>query len=213
MRTEDLIAQLSGRVGVAPPHAAVRRLCLAAALGGAVAMLLLLVSLGVRPDLVTASTTAPFWMKWMFTLSLAWASVVVARRLGDPDTHVGLAWLGLAAPIAIVAMMGVGELMTAPAAQWRGLVVGSTSLRCFVAIPLLAAPVFASLLWAFQRLAPTRLRLTGATAGFFAGATAASVYALSCPEQSPAFMAVWYTGGMLSAAPIRGLVGPRFLKL
>lgn len=212
METEELIAQLSGRVGVAPRHAALKRLCLAMAMGGAIALGLLLLSLGVRPDLAQASGTAPFWMKWMFTLSLAWASVVVVRRLGDPDTRVGLAWWGLAAPIAIVVMMGIGQLMVAPAGQWRGLVFGATALRCFVAIPLLAAPAFVSLIWAFRRLAPTRLRQAGAVAGFFAGATAASVYALSCPEQSPAFMAVWYTGGMLVAAAFGALVAPRVLK-
>ena len=212
MRTDELIAQLSGRVGAAPKHAAVKRLCLALTIGGAVALALLLVSLGARPDLAQASGTAPFWMKWMYTLSLTWASVVVVRRLGDPDTRVGLAWWGLAAPIAIVAMMGIGQLMVEPLARWSGLVFGETALRCSVTIPLLAAPVFAGLLWAFRRLAPTHLRLAGGASGFVAGATAASVYALSCPEQSAAFMAIWYTGGMLVAAALGALVGPRFLK-
>ena len=212
MRTDDLIAQLSERVSVAPKHAAIKRLCTALVLGGLVAFGLLVVSLGLRPDFVQASGTPPFWMKWMFTLSLVWAAVVVVRRLGDPDTRVGLAWWGMAAPIAIVAMMAIGELMAAPLAQRVGLILGQTSPRCFLAIVGLAIPVFAALLWAFRRLAPTRLRLAGAASGFLAGAAGASVYAFACPEHSAAFMITWYTAGILATSALGALLGRRLLR-
>ena len=212
MRTDNLIAQLSDNLPVAPRHAAMKRLCTALAIGGLVALGLLLAALGLRPDFVQASGTAPFWMKWMYALSLMWASVVVVRRLGDPDTRVGLAWLGVGAPIAIVAMMAVGELMAAPKMQRAGLVFGQTSLQCFAAIPLLALPVLLGLVWAFRRLAPTRLRLAGAASGILAGAAGASIYAFACPENSAAFMVIWYTAGILAAGALGALSGPRLLR-
>ena len=212
MRTDDLIAQLSDNLPVAPRHAAMKRLCRALAIGGLVAFGLLLAALGLRPDFVQASDTAPFWMKWMFTLSLMWASAVVVRRLGDPGTRVGLAWLGVGAPIAIVATMAVGELLAAPRAQCAGLILGQTSSRCVVAILALAIPVFVALLWAFKRLAPTRLRLTGAAAGVLSGSAGAAVYAFACPEVSAAFMITWYTAGILAAGGLGALLGPRALR-
>ena len=181
-------------------------------ISGVIAFGLLIFSVGLRPDFVQASATPPFWMKWMFTLSLVWASVVVVRRLGDPDTRVGIAWWGLAAPIAIVAMMAIGELMAAPPDQRAGLILGQTSPRCFLAIVGLAIPVFGGLLWAFRRLAPTRLRLAGAASGFLAGAAGASVYAFACPEHAAAFMITWYTAGILATSAMGALLGRRLLR-
>jgi hypothetical protein len=212
MRTEDLIAELGGAVRRAPGHAAVRRLCTALGLGAAVAFVLLLVGLGLRPDLQEASHTAPFWMKWMFTLSLAWASVLVVRRLGDPDGRVGLLWLALAAPVAIVAMMAAGELAVAPEAIRPSLIIGRTAPQCTIAIPLLSIPIFLSLMLAFRRLAPTRLRLTGAASGLLAGSAAASVYAFACPEHSAAFMVTWYSAGIAVAGLLGAIAGPRLLR-
>ena len=76
----------------------------------------------------------------------------------------------------------------------------------------LALPIFAGLLWSFRRLAPTRLRLTGATAGLAAGAWAATLYCLHCPESSALFVLTWYTLGMGLAAIAGALLGPRLLR-
>jgi hypothetical protein len=212
MRTEELIAQLAGQMRPVPRHAAVRRLCVALAVGTLVSFLAILVGPGLRPDFVDASRTAPFWMKWVFTLSLVWAGVAVVRRLGDPGGKVGLLWLALATPFAVVAMMAVGELLAAPEPQRLGLVVGHTASRCFVAIIALAAPVFIGCIWAFRRLAPTRLRLAGAGAGLLSGAAAAAVYAFACPETSAAFMISLYSAGIAAAGALGALAGPRLLR-
>jgi hypothetical protein len=212
MRTEDLIAHLAGQMRPVPHHAAVRRLCVALALGALVSFLAILVWPGLRPDFVEASRTAPFWMKWVFTLSLVSAGVAVVRRLGDPNGKVGLLWLALATPFAVVAMMAVGELLAAPEAQRLGLVFGHTASRCAVAIIGLAAPIFIGCLWAFRRLAPTRLCLAGAAAGVLSGAAGAAVYAFACPETSAAFMITWYTAGILAAGGLGALVGRPALR-
>jgi hypothetical protein len=212
MPTDDLIAVLGMQAAPVPPHAAVRRLCLGLLAGGLVAFCLLLATLGIRPDIAAASATAPFWMKWIFTLSLTGAGIALVHRLGRPDGRVGWAGLVLATPFAIVAMMAVGELMLAPEQLRKGLILGQTAPRCAVSILVLSVPVFAACVWAFRRLAPTRLRLAGAAAGVLSGALGAAVYAFSCPESSAAFMITWYTGGILAAGVLGGLAGPRLLR-
>lgn len=212
MQTEEMIAQLAGQTRRVPQHAAIKRLCIALAFGSLVSLAAILVGPGLRPDFVEASHTAPFWMKWVFTLSLVWAGLVVVRRLGDPDGRVGLVWLALATPLAVVAMMAIGELLAAPESQRLALVVGHTASRCSIAIVGLAVPAFTGCLWAFRRLAPTRLRLTGAAAGVLSGAVGAAVYAFACPEASAAFMITWYTAGILAAGGLGALLGPRVLR-
>lgn len=212
MRTEDLIEQLGATVKPVPHNAAVRRLCVGLACGAVPALLLLIAWLGVRPDIADASRTAPFWMKWIYTLSLGAAALVMVRRLGSADGKVGRAWWGLAAPVAIVAMMGAVEMLRAPAEARAGMWLGHTAAQCTVAILALSGPVFVGLLWAFRRLTPTRLRQAGAAAGVLAGAIAASVYALTCPEQTAAFMVTWYSAGILAAGAVGALIGPRLLK-
>ena len=73
-------------------------------------------------------------------------------------------------------------------------------------------PVFAAMVWWLRGLAPTRLRLAGAAAGFAAGTTAALVYTLHCPEIEPPFLAVWYVLGMAIPAALGASLGPRLLR-
>jgi hypothetical protein len=68
------------------------------------------------------------------------------------------------------------------------------------------------LFWALRGLAPTRPVLTGAAAGWLAGAMAAMVYSLHCPEMEAPFLAVWYVLGMLASAGLGALAGTRLLR-
>lgn len=212
MRTDDLIAVLGAQALPMPAHAAVRRLRVALLVGGVTAFGLLLATLGVRPDVAAATATAPFWVKWVFTLSLAAAGIAVVRRLGEPGGRIGWTGVALATPFAIVAMMALGELMLAPASLRQSLVLGKTAPRCTVSIVILSAPVFAACVLAFRHLAPTRLRLAGAAAGVLSGAIGAAVYAFSCPESSAAFMITWYTAGIVAAGGFGSILGKPMLK-
>ena len=51
-------------------------------------------------------------------------------------------------------------------------------------------------------MAPTRLNAAGGAAGFAAGAWAATLYCLHCPEVSALFVLTWYTLGVELAAAI-----------
>lgn len=189
-----------------------RRLGLGLSVGALAALLAMTAALGLRPDLTSAAGTAAFWLKWAFTLSLTWASFIVARRLGRPGGQVGWAWLGLALPVGLAAIAAFAELAATPPTLRIAVWLGSTAARCPIAIAALAAPVFMSLVWVFRRFAPTRLRLAGFAAGLLAGAAAATVYALSCPETSVAFLASWYILGLLLAGAAGAGLGPRVLK-
>lgn len=210
--TDDLIAQLSARVEPVRPHAAAHRLAGAVGLGALIAFLVMLLGLGLRPDMAAASATPPFWIKWAFTLSLTGAAFAVVRRLGRPEGRMGAALWGVLAIFAAVGLLGLGEWLATSPADRMDLVLGHTALRCSVAIPLLAVPVFFALLRAFAKLAPTRLALTGAMTGLLSAALGATVYAFACPEHAAAFMAVWYGVGMAVSAGLGALAGPRLLK-
>lgn len=70
----------------------------------------------------------------------------------------------------------------------------------------------AGILWAFRKFAPTRPRLAGFCSGGLAGTVAAVVYAVHCTESAAAFVATWYTFGMLLPALLGLLIGPRVLR-
>jgi hypothetical protein len=56
------------------------------------------------------------------------------------------------------------------------------------------------------------LRAAGAVAGLAAGAFAATVYCLHCQEVSALFVLTWYSLGILLAASVGALLGPRLLR-
>jgi hypothetical protein len=76
----------------------------------------------------------------------------------------------------------------------------------------LSAPIFAVVIWAMRRAAPTRPALAGAAAGVFAGAVGATVYGLFCQEATAAFVVAWYSLGIAACAALGAAVGARLLR-
>ena len=72
--------------------------------------------------------------------------------------------------------------------------------------------MFIAFLWVLSDLAPTRLRLAAAAAGFAAGSFGALAYSLHCPELSAPFIGVWYLLGMLIPTSLGAWLGPRLLR-
>ena len=212
MNTDDLIAKLAGTVPPVKRSAVSRRLALGIAVGAAVSASYVLLSWGARPDLAAAMHGFSFWMKWSYTISLAFGALVVTAQLARPDTQ-RLHWLWLLAiPVLLLASVGAFELIRTPQTQWLAMWLGHSWKQCPWRVLTLAMPIFVGLLWSFRRLAPTRLRLAGAAAGLAAGAFAATVYCLHCPEVSAIFVLTWYSLGILLAASFGALVGPRLLR-
>jgi hypothetical protein len=212
MRTEALIEKLSRDVPPVSRHAIAKRIGVGLVLGIVGAMLAVTVVLGIRPDLQVAMHGFSFWMKWTYTISLGVGAAYAVARLARPQSESlrGL-WL-LAVPVLLLAGVSIGELARTPPGEWIAMWLGKSWMVCPWLVLLLAAPIFVGLLWSFRRLAPTQLRAAGAVAGLAAGAWAATVYCLHCPEVSALFVLTWYSLGIALAAGVGALLGPRLLR-
>lgn len=210
MKTDDLIRALARDGVVAPPPG--RTLARNLACGAAVALLLLLLGVGVRPDLAHALHSPRFLLKPLFTLSLLVAAAGLLVRLAVPGARLRGWSLALLVAPALLAAGVLAELATVPAGLWRTRAIGSNALWCLVLIPALAiVPLICGLL-ALRQAAPTRPALTGATAGLLAGSVAASFYAFHCTDDSPLFVCIWYCLALLVVTLAGTLAGSRLLR-
>ena len=212
MTTDDLIATLAADTTPVPRSAVGRRLAIGIAAGAAVSLLFVALTLGFRPDLWLAMQGGRFWMKWGYTLSLSVAACFAVLRLARPDPGSLKRLWWIVVPVAALAVIGIGELRDTPRSGWLAMWLGQSWRVCPWLVLTMAMPVFIGLLWSFRRLAPTRLRAAGAAAGLAAGAVAATVYCLHCPEVSALFVLTWYSLGILLAAGIGAVLGPRLLR-
>jgi hypothetical protein len=211
MKTSELIELLGNDALTPRPGEAYRRLGRALALGGAITLALVVLWLRCQPLLVAAGQMW-FWMKAAFTVLLAACGVVLVRRLATPGASLKAApWL-VPGIIAVMAGLGAWELAIAPRALRPGLWFGQTWQVCSPLILLLALPIYLALVVAVRGLAPTRLTVTGAAIGFAAGALAAALYGLHCPEQGAAFVATWYSLGIAASTALGALTGRWLLR-
>jgi hypothetical protein len=211
MRTAELIELLARDVRATPPGIVNRRLLAALAMGGLVTFAVVALWLRCQP-LLAAAQQPWFWMKAAYTGLLTLTGASLVRRLSVPGARLGVA--PLAAALVVLAMLGLGaaQIFAAAPAGRLALWLGHTWKVCSPLILLLAVPIYAFLVAAVRRLAPTRPTATGAAAGFLAGALAATLYGLHCPEQAAAFVATWYTLGIAAATALGAIAGSRLLR-
>jgi hypothetical protein len=211
MKTDELIRALSAD-GVSPPFSIERRFVMTVLPGLLIAAGLFLVILGPRPDAATAIGSIRFDFKFVITLLLAACAGSLVLRLVRPAAAMTPALVALAS-VPIVLFAGVlAELVAVPPSLWETRLVGENALVCMMCIPLFALPVLAAALYALRAGAPTRPALAGITAGLFAGGLGGALYAAHCPDDSPLFVATWYSIGILAVALVGGLLGRRFLR-
>lgn len=210
MKTDDLVAALSAdMVEYAPPQRALR---VALAAGTLVSLLLLFLTLKPRGDLEAALHSMRFLFKFVVTLALAVPAVLLARRFMTPlGAIAGWARLLWLAPLLLLLAVGV-ELWSVPESAWWSRLVGSNSRWCLAFVPIFSTPVLAGLLVALKRGAPTRPRLAGFFAGLAAGGIGAAIYAVHCTDDSPLFVAVWYSLGIAIVTAIGVAVSGRVLR-
>lgn len=212
MRTEDLIQALAADTPRVPPHMAERRVFAGLLLGAAATFALVALALGLRSDLPGAMMQGHFWMKWGYSASLGVIAIFAVLRAARPESPPWRsAWL-LALPFGLLLAGSAVELAIAPADHRMAMLMGHSNWKCMAGVSLLWLPIFAGLLWAFRRLAPTRLRTAGAALGLTAGAASATLYALHCNEVTATFVVTWYTLGIVLSGLIGALAGPRLLR-
>lgn len=212
METDRLIDTLADDLRAAPPGRLTRRVLGVALAGGLAALALVATWLGFRPDLATAVGGPTFWMKAGYAAVLGAAGFWCVERLSRPAGSARRGLLLAAAVVTALAALGVVNLMAAEPAERLAVWLGRSWRRCPTNILILAGPALVLTLLVMRRFAPTRLRLAGAGAGLFAGGLAATAYGLHCPETAPAFVATWYSLGILLTAGVGALVGPWALR-
>ena len=212
MTSDDLIAALARDVPAVPRHALGRRVGLGLACGMVATLLLVALVLGVRPDLWVALHGAALWTKSIYTIALGACATAATLRLARPDGSPGRWPWWIALPILAMLAVSLVELAQAPRDTWLALWLGHSWTVCSRNVFLLAMPIYAGLIWACRRLAPTRLRQAGAWAGIAAGGWGAALYCLHCGETAPVFVVTWYSLGVIASALLGWLLGPRLLR-
>jgi hypothetical protein len=211
METEQLIRTLAAdNVHRARPVGFVLALALLAAAPASMAMFL--AGLGVRPDIMTAMHNPFFDLKFVVTLALAISAIVVSLHLSRPEASLrGWAWL-LMIPAGILAAAIAGEMMIPQRLPMMTRLIGSNSRVCMTAIPLISLPLLAGALIGLRHGAPARPAVAGAIAGLLSAGLAATLYASHCTDDSPLFVATWYTIATALVTAVGALAGSRLLR-
>ncbi len=211
MKTGDLIRALAAdsEVRAMPPG---RALALALIPGVAIALGLHFAILGLRPHLFALLGEHRLLFKLCLAVLLVSLSGPLVLRLVRPGADIRRIALMLAIVPALLAAASLAELLAVPAAEWGQRLVGTNAIFCLKSIPFLAtAPLVAALL-ALRQGAPEHPALAGAAAGLLAGAIGAACYATHCPDDSPLFVAAWYTLAIGFVAAIGAVTGRRLLR-
>jgi hypothetical protein len=211
MDTDQLIRTLTADNSYrARPVGFVLALALLAA--APVSLLIFFAELGVRPDVMTAMHNPFFDLKFAVTLALASAAVIVSLHLSRPEASLrGYGWL-FVIPAGLLAAGISGEMMMPHRLPMMTRLVGSNSKLCMTAIPLIALPLLAAALIGLRHGAPSRPAVAGAIAGLVSAGFAATLYAAHCPDDSPLFVATWYTIAAALVTAIGALAGSRVLR-
>jgi hypothetical protein len=211
MQTDQLIRTLAAdNAHRARPVGFVLALALLAAAPVSVAMFLM--GLGMRPDVMTAMHNPFFVLKFAVTLALAIPAIAISLHLSRPEALLrGWAWL-LLIPAGLLVAGISGEMMMPQRLPMMTRLVGSNWRTCLTAIPLMSLPLLAAALIGLRHGAPTRPAVAGAIAGLVSAGLAATLYASHCTDDSPLFVATWYSIATALVTAIGALVGSRVLR-
>ena len=211
METEQLIRTLAADN---PHHARPVGLLLTFGLLAAapVSVAMFMMALGVRPDVMTAMHNPFFDMKFVVTLAMAISAVAVSLHLSRPEASLRRwGWL-LLIPAAILALEIGSEMMMPQRLPMMTRLIGSNSRTCMTAIPLMSLPLLVAALIGLRSGAPARPGVAGAIAGLLSAGLAATLYASHCTDDSPLFVATWYTIATALVTAVGALVGSRVLR-
>lgn len=210
MQTEKLIHLLSSDAAAGRPLW--QRLALALAIGAAIGAVVMVATIGLRPDLAQMLATPRVAFKLLFTLGLAAVACGLAFRIAIPGAALRGRVLLLAVPVAALVAAIWAELGAVPSDGWGRSLVGNHAVFCLIFIPLLSLFPLAALFAALREGAPDSPARAGAVAGLTAGSIAAALYAWHCPDDSPLFVATWYVLAILAVTAAGGVLGRRLLR-
>jgi hypothetical protein len=210
MKTEALIDMLSRNAGPAPRALAARRLSPAALAGLLVSALAAITWFDTIPP--SMFFTAAPWTKMVYAGALALSAGWLTARLSRPAASLQRPQRVIVAVVSVMAVVGGASLVSEPSGGRVQALLGHSWSSCPFSVLALSLPGLAAALWAVWGLAPTRPGAAGFAAGLMAGSVGAFGYALSCPEASSAFVAVWYSLGIALTGALGAVLGPRVLR-
>ena len=210
MKTDDLISLLAEDHKSGPSLGQILWGALAA--GVIVSALVLLLTVGIRQNMEAFLPTARVLFKIGYTIVLSAAAVFIVFAVGRPGVPLKGRLLALVPPLLLVAGGAALEMQATPESSWATRAIGEHPLFCIAFIPVLAIAPLGAFLYALKQGAPENPARAGMLAGLAAGAIAAAVYAWHCPDDSPFFVAIWYTIGMGIVALVGTLIGARVLR-
>lgn len=210
MKTDEFIAFLAKGSGAEPAPDLSHNLFWALSIAGLFSLALAFAIIGAQP--VKAFMTPTPWMKFAYTVSLAVAASFLTVRLARPvaNRQAPFVWLGL----VLLAMLAYGayHLAITPEEAKGQTLFGQTSLLCPWLVLLVSLPGLFVLQIALRAFGPVQLSQAGFACGLLAGAIGATAYALACPEDSPTFVAVWYTLGIVLTSAVGAISGRWLLR-
>lgn len=177
-----------------------------------VAAAMMLVTIGLRPDFMAAMRNPFFDLKFVITLALAIPAIVISLHLSRPEAVLGRwVWLLLLSPFILVGAI-IAEMMMPQRSPMMTRMMGKGSILCTASISLLSLPILGAALLALRQGAPSRPAFVGALAGLMSSGLAATVYATHCTDDSPLFVAVWYTIATVAVTALGAFAGARVLR-
>jgi hypothetical protein len=123
----------------------------------------------------------------------------------------GYGWL-FAIPAGLLAAGIGGEMMLSQRLPMMTRLVGDNSKVCMTAIPVMSLPLLIAALIGLRHGAPTRPAVSGAIAGMLSAGLAATFYASHCTDDSPLFVATWYSIATAMVTIVGALVGSKVLR-
>lgn len=164
-----------------------------------------------RVDIVQAFSTARFGFKLILMLAVAGTSAVVLVDTARPVSAPRRRWAVILAPLLLTGGV-IAELMTVPPPAWPASLIGHNAAHCLMLIPLISLAPLVCVLFALRSGAPQHPTLAGAAAGLVAAGIGATVYALTCPDDSPLFIAAWYSTAIAIVTAVSASIGRRLLR-
>jgi hypothetical protein len=215
VNTDRLIDALSANLQPARSDQFRKTLLRAILASGAAAVVLMLATVGPRPDLGSTAHLEWIAVKLLFALSVIGAAAPLLLKLMRPSLGSRMHWAPVLLPFLAAMAVAFAMLLVDGPQAWSAMLRGATEVspaRCLLCILFFAAVPLAALIWSLRRGAPTRLRLCGAIAGVVAGGLGAAAYAFTCPSDTIPFITIWYTAAIALCALIGAQLGPRLLR-
>lgn len=209
MKTDELINLLSedGAVRFRFSHVLTFAFLAAVLLAG----LLFFATMGFRPDIEAALKSLRFVVKLVLTAVLFLAAANMVARIARPGARLRRSAMSLMLVPLLVATAVLAELAAVPSRDWVARMIGHNAHECLSLIPLLSAGPLAAFILALRQGAPENPGQAGAVAGLAAGGIAAAFYASYCTDDSPLFVALWYTLAIGIVTGAGFLAGRRWL--